>query len=260
MLLLTSLCLSACSPHHNQSYRVIMNSAAAEKVNEIIKADVITSKSSDHGTVISRVSSDFLNTPYQSQTLVGGPDTPEALVVNLRGMDCFTLADYVEALSRSHDHKSFLYNLRNVRYADGNVDYLSRRHFFSDWFAIKPYNARDITPEISANYMTSEKMLNRRPDGGEFVSGLGIHPREINYIPGRAINQQVLDRLRNGDYVGIYSTLEGLDVTHVGIVIRYNGQVWLRNASSLAINRRVVDSPFLEYTRLKPGIVVLRAE
>ncbi|EBE4966290.1 DUF1460 domain-containing protein, partial [Salmonella enterica] len=54
--------------------------------------------------------------------------------------------------------------------------------------------------------------------------------------------------------------LEGLDVSHVGIVVRHDGQVWFRNASSLAANRKVVDSPFLEYMRAKPGIVVLRAE
>jgi len=32
----------------------------------------------------------------------------------------------------------------------------------------------------------------------------------------------------------------------------------LRNASSLARNRKVVDSPFLEYVARTPGIVVLR--
>jgi hypothetical protein len=47
---------------------------------------------------------------------------------------------------------------------------------------------------------------------------------------------------------------------HVGIVVRHDGQVWFRNASSLAANRKVVDSPFLEYMRAKPGIVVLRVE
>ncbi|EBL3325592.1 DUF1460 domain-containing protein, partial [Salmonella enterica] len=107
---------------------------------------------------------------------------------------------------------------------------------------------------------TADKQLNRKPDGGEYIPGLGIHSRKINYIPGKAISQQVLDQMRNGDYVGVYSPLEGLDVSHVGIVVRHDGQVWFRNASSLAANRKVVDSPFLEYMRAKPGIVVLRAE
>ncbi|WP_146674791.1 N-acetylmuramoyl-L-alanine amidase-like domain-containing protein, partial [Salmonella enterica] len=33
-----------------------------------------------------------------------------------------------------------------------------------------------------------------------------------------------------------------------------------RNASSLAANRKVVDTPFMEYMHSRPGIVVLRAE
>ena len=56
----------------------------------------------------------------------------------------------------------------------------------------------------------------------------------------------MLDQMKTGDYVGVYSPLEGLDVSHVGIVVSDDGQVWFRNASSLAANRKVVDSPFLE--------------
>lgn len=70
----------------------------------------------------------------------------------------------------------------------------------------------------------------------------------------------MLGRLNTGDYVGVYSLNEGLDVSHVGIVVRYDGRVWYRNASSLSANKKVVDTPFLEYMRQKPGIVVLRSE
>ncbi|WP_232233881.1 N-acetylmuramoyl-L-alanine amidase-like domain-containing protein, partial [Salmonella enterica] len=65
---------------------------------------------------------------------------------------------------------------------------------------------------------------------------------------------------KNGDYIGVYSPLDGLDVSHVGIVVRHDEQVWFRNASSLAANRKVVDTPFMEYMHSRPGIVVLRAE
>lgn len=258
--LIISAYLAACASPATEKYQTIMDSVATEKVNQIIRSDVIPSTGENHGEVISRVSSAFLGTPYLADTLIGGPETPEALVVNFNGVDCFTLADYVEALTHSHDKKSFLHNLAKVRYTGGNVDYLSRRHFFSDWFVTAPHIARDVTPEISPDYVVAEKRLNRKPDGGEYIPGLGTHPRRINYIPGKAISQQVLDHLKNGDYVGVYSPLKGLDVSHVGIVVRHDGRVWFRNASSLAANRKVVDSPFLEYIRAKPGIVVLRVE
>lgn len=262
-ILITSLflaLLTTCSAKSAEKYQTIMDSMTAEKVSLIISSDVIPSLGEDHGEVISRVSTALLGTPYKANTLIGGPDTPEALVADFNGIDCFTLADYVEALTRSHDQKSFLHQLAKVRYTEGNVGYLSRRHFFSDWFATLPSNARDVTPDISPDYVTADKQLNRKPDGGEYIPGLGIHPRRINYIPGKSISQQVLDRLKTGDYIGVYSPLEGLDVSHVGIVVRHDGQVWFRNASSLAANRKVMDSPLLEYMRAKPGIVVLRAE
>lgn len=259
-VLFMSAYMTACAAPDPEKYQTIMDSVTAEKVNQIIRSYVIPSSDENHGEVISRVSSAFLGTPYHAGTLIGGPDTPEALVVNFNGVDCFTLTDYVEALTRSDDKKSFLHNLTEVRYTRGSVSYLSRRHFFSDWFATAPRNAREVTPDISPDYATADKQLNRKPDGGEYIPGLGIHSRKINYIPGKAISQQVLDQMKTGDYVGVYSPLEGLDVSHVGIVVRHDGQVWFRNASSLAANRKVVDSPFLEYMRAKPGIVVLRVE
>ncbi|WP_442780015.1 DUF1460 domain-containing protein [Enterobacter cancerogenus] len=259
-VLLMSVYLTSCATPHTEKYQTLMDSVTAEKVSRIIRSDVIPFSGQKHGEIISRVSSAFLGTPYQADTLIGGPDTPEALVANFNGVDCFTLVDYVEALTRSHDKTTFLHNLAEVRYTHGNVDYLSRRHFFSDWFATRPRNARDVTPDISPDYVVVDKQLNRKPDGSEYIPGLGIHHRKINYISGNAITQQVLDRLKTGDYVGVYSPLEGLDVSHVGIVVRHDGQVWFRNASSLDANRKVVDSAFLEYMRAKPGIVVLRAE
>lgn len=87
-----------------------------------------------------------------------------------------------------------------------------------------------------------------------------MRSRKINYIPGRAVNQAVLDRLKNGDFIGIYSPLDGLDVSHIGIVVRHDGEVWFRNASSLPRNGQVVDTPFMAYMRTKPGIVVVRTD
>lgn len=260
IILLMSAYLTACASPSTEKYQTIMDNVTEEKVNRIIRSEVIPSTGENHGEVISRVSSAFLGTPYQAETLIGGPDTPEALIANFNGVDCFTLVDYVEALTRSRNQKTFLHNLTRTRYVGGKVDYLSRRHFFSDWFATAPRNAQDVTPDISPDYAVADKQLNRKPDGGEYIPGLGIHPRKINYIPGKAINEQVLNRLKTGDYVGVYSPLEGLDVSHVGVVVRHDGQVWFRNASSLAANKKVVDLPFMEYMHSKPGIVVLRAE
>ncbi|TFY95311.1 DUF1460 domain-containing protein [Pseudomonas nabeulensis] len=232
----------------------------AEKVDGILRSKALSRHSTSHGDVIASVSSAFLATPYQANRLIGSSSTTEVLVADLSEVDCLTLIDYVEALTRSSDEKTFIKNLVRTRYVDGRVDYRSRKHFFSDWYAATPANASDVTKEISHSYITAEKELNSKPDGGEYVPGLGITHREINYIPTHAINQTVINRLETGDYIGIYSPSVGLDVSHVGIVIKNEQGVWFRNASSKAENMRVVDSPFMEYVASTPGIVVLRAE
>ena len=238
---------------------IAMDPQTANQVTRIVATRVLPWAGEPHGTTLGRVSAAFLGTRYRAGTLIGGPDTAEALVADFSGVDCFTYVDYVEALSRSRDRQSFLQNLARIRYVGGRVGYLSRRHFFSDWFATQPRNAADITPLLSPRYRTAQKRLNLRPGGGKFIPGLGIRPRTINYIPGRAVDAGVIEKLKEGDYVGIYSPLAGLDVTHVGIVVRHDGQLWFRDASSLAAERKVMDSPFLAYVRQKPGIVVLRS-
>lgn len=104
------------------------------------------------------------------------------------------------------------------------------------------------------------KQLNRQASGKERLAGLGVISRRITYIPARAITVQVLKQIQTGDYIGVYTSAQGLDVSHAGIAVRHDGRLWFRNASSLTANRKVVDAPFREYMRSKPGMIVLRAE
>ena len=71
---------------------------------------------------------------------------------------------------------------------------------------------------------------------------------------------QNMAQLRTGDYIGIYTHLAGLDVTHTGIFIMTENGPMLRNASSRKENMKVMDSPFMDYVINTPGIVVLRAK
>jgi hypothetical protein len=64
--------------------------------------------------------------------------------------------------------------------------------------------------------------------------------------------------MRTGDYVGIYSEIKGLDVSHVGIVIKDGDKIYLRHASSQKKQRKVVDQDFKDYIFKKPGIIVFR--
>ncbi|WP_016675933.1 N-acetylmuramoyl-L-alanine amidase-like domain-containing protein, partial [Yersinia pestis] len=166
---------------------------------------------------------------------------------------------YVESLRKSKNKNDFIKQLVGVRYIDGDISYQHRKHFFTDWSSRPPLNAKDITAEISAHTLTVTKYLNQKSDGGEFIPTLGVFKRDVSYIPAEFINDSVIDKLRTGDYIGIYTHIAGLDVTHTGIFIMTKNGPVLRNASSLKVNEKVVDSPFIEYVKKTPGIIVLRA-
>jgi N-acetylmuramoyl-L-alanine amidase-like len=200
----------------------------------------------------------LLGTPYGADTLVGSATVPEQLVVELQKVDCFTYADYVEALKRAGDRDQFIASLINVRYKDGVVAFQNRKHFFTDWAASSPAIATDITASLSTNAAASNKNLNRKYSGDLYLPGLPVVPRTVAYIPSRQVDSGVVGRLRTGDYIGAYAQDGGLDVTHVGIFVDPPSGPVLRNASSLVANNKVVDSPLADYLKTVPGIVVLR--
>ncbi|WP_054816168.1 DUF1460 domain-containing protein [Nocardia arizonensis] len=209
--------------------------------------------------LVELLSRQFLGTPYGADMLIGSADRPEQLVIDMRRVDCFTYLDYVAALSDSTDRDSFARNLVRTRYIDGRVEFTQRRHFFTDWAHTRPANAVDVTAAVGPRAATVTKDLNAKADGTTYLPGLPVVRREITYIPSDSVDESVIARLRNGDYIGAYTDAAGLDVTHVGIFAATPSGPVLRNASSLSQNNKVVDSPLLDYVRTVPGIVVLRA-
>lgn len=234
-------------------YRDFYEEADAN-LEEIFKADL-----SSNGEKISHYSALFKGVPYVANTLIGSNETPEQLVVNFGAVDCFTFLDYVEALRKSNSMADFYLKLVETRYINGEVDYLSRRHFFSDWVAEGTPNVLDITREITNDWRVIEKRLNEDENMNKFIPQLQTKVRKITYIPSEKIDNEVVENLKSGDYIGVYTDLSGLDVTHTGIYIMTKEGPVFRNASSKSKNMKVVDTPFFNYVRKIPGIVVYRA-
>ena len=222
------------------------------------------------------LSKQFLGVAYQESTLVGDAHTPEILVLNLAGVDCFTLIDYVEAMRLSGSFPEFTESLKRVRYRRGEVSFEMRNHFFTDW---PEYNAgiiEDVTAVIGGSKTVAvRKRLNLRRNGTPIVQGIPFKEREIHYIPVSALDDLTLERLKTGDYAGIYNPPiynppspplvkggflddDGLDVTHVGIIIKTEDGIFLRHASSRMFHRKVIDEEFKDYISEKQGLVVLR--
>jgi hypothetical protein len=211
------------------------------------------------GNRIAFLSGHFLKTMYKESTLIGAANNPEIFVINLEAVDCFTFLDYIEAMRVSDSFAGFRENLRKVRYQAGRIAYENRNHFFTDWLEFNSDRVEDVTEKISyGNSQKVVKRLNRTDDGTYFLPGIPVIEREFAYIHSDALDDDVFDNLSTGDYVGMYSKTEGLDVSHAGIIIREHDRFKLRHASSLQKHRRVMDADLRKYLRAKPGIVVLR--
>lgn len=211
------------------------------------------------GEQVNVISEKFLGTPYKGNTLVGSNDTREKLTVHLAGLDCFTYIDYVEAARLSDSYDTFLSTLQDTRYKYGIAEFQYRNHFFSDWKKHNSDKVADVTKEIGGDAAVSvEKQLNQKKDGSVFLEGIPVTLRAITYIPSTAITKEVVGNLQTGDYIGIYTDIDGLDVTHTGIFIRNDSGTYLRHASSREGVQQVIDDDFLTYTKDKSGILIYR--
>lgn len=218
-----------------------------------------SSRAGSAGKRIDFISEKFLDTPYKASTLTGDLNTPEVFTIDLEGMDCFTYIDYVEAMRLSESFPQFEQELKKIRYYDGKVDFQDRNHFFSDWAVYNKNVVRDVTREIGGE-KTKEvsKSLNRKKDGTVFLPGIPVTQRTIHYIPSSEVDKTVTDKLSTGDYIGVYTDIEGLDVSHTGIIIKKEDGIFLRHASSRESNTKVVDEDLTEYIHNKPGLVIYR--
>jgi len=222
--------------------------------------DTLLQASSSLPDISSRIdflSKQFLGVPYKEQTLIGGPKTAEVFVINLQGLDCFTFVDYIESLRVSTSFPEFRKHLRTLRYRDGEVAYSMRNHFFTDWKVFNAEHVDDITEVIAgADAGRIVKILNEKDDASRFLAGVPCREQEVSYVPSGQIDDVLIARLRTGDYAGMYTEQRGLDVSHIGIIIRRKEGDFLRHASSRL--GKVVDEDLKSYISGKPGIIVLR--
>ncbi|MEC4685634.1 MAG: N-acetylmuramoyl-L-alanine amidase-like domain-containing protein [Nitrospirota bacterium] len=256
IILLTSLTSIHTTAAAGEDERILLGRWTQDELGRIISE---ASEIRDVGKRIDFLSGRFLGVKYQASTLIGDMNTPEVFVIDLQGVDCFTYLDYIEAMRLSRSFSEFKENLKRVRYRSGKVAFENRNHFFTDWSVFNSAYVDDITGKIGGLRTKSiRKVLNLRKDGTYFLPGITPREREIQYIPSDAIDETVIKRLRTGDYVGIYTKIQGLDVTHTGIIIKKQGRVYLRHASSAKTKRKVIEQDLIAYISKTPGLIVLR--
>lgn len=241
-------------------------------------SEMSANKSLPAGELMVKTARFFLNTPYVAATL---EKEPEALVVNLREMDCMTLVENVTALTKtmqsaSPSFEAFCKNLQTIRYRNGEIhDYTDRLHYTADWIFENQRKGivKDVTQAIGgvplsvdvsfmSTHPDSYKPLNAHP---EFVSRIAAKEKEINarpyyYIPETDINKQV-EGIQDGDIVCFVTTIKGLDISHVGIVSRVGDKLTFIHASTTRKKVIVNEAPLQEYVesiKRNSGIMIVR--
>ncbi len=229
-------------------------------------------------TLIPEIGKYFLGNEYVAHTLEVTDE--EELIINLRELDCTTYAENLLALARTlksenQTFEQFASEIKKIRYRDGKLnEYPSRLHYFSDWI----YNNRDnelvSTPADSfgdpfpnkVSFMSSNpdsyKHLKQNP---EYISVISEQETEINsnnyyYIPKEKIGE-FEHLLKEGDIIGLTTSINGLDVAHVGILVEQNGKFHLLHASQSNLKVEISDEPissFLKPNSKNTGIMVAR--
>lgn len=263
LAVLFTILTSALQTQFVHAYDTQIDDASKERIEAVYTLLKENTKATD-AEKLDLISAYFLGTPYVAGRLVGDAETPEQLVIALNELDCFTFIDYIETFKRSNNLEEFIEQLEKVRYIDGEVTYLKRRHFFSDWLFENEVLVEDVlVQEDYTDIIQTEVVdINKGPKG-EFIAGLPDREREIHFIPREEITTDVLGTLQTGDYIGLRTSIAGLDVTHCGIIIQKEDGTYMRHASSQEAYQQVIDQKLEEYfeTFTKPtGILVFRSK
>ena len=224
--------------------------------------------------LIVRIGMAFLKTPYLAHSL---EKTPEQVVVNFDGLDCFTLVELSFNIARQI--KLQQYNIadlkqliKQTRYKNGEIiDYSSRLHYTSEWIIENTKNnlITDITKELGGiehqfnyNFMSSNYKLYPalKNDKTDLLTKIKNNEEQLNSTPMYIIPtnkiKSVLRKINDGDIICIAISKQGLDYGHLGIAFYRK----LLHASSkkkeVVIDNSIND--FVSQYKNSIGITILR--
>ncbi|MEE4286723.1 MAG: N-acetylmuramoyl-L-alanine amidase-like domain-containing protein [Mariniphaga sp.] len=261
-----------------EKFKVISTDEDKEIVEQILEL-FADEKSSPTSVLMVKLGTYFEGTPYVAHTLEQGEE--EQLVVNLRGLDCTTLVENGLALAKTiqsdeHTFEQFTKELKNVRYRSGKIEgYPSRLHYTTDWIFDNQQKklVRNLSKEIGTTpYPKEINFMSTHPDSYRQLKDSSklltiivqkesdINSRQHFYIPEEKL-AEVEDQLMDGDIVGITTSIEGLDISHMGILVRKAGRIHLLHASSAAEKVVLSEETLEEYllsSKSATGIMVAR--
>lgn len=250
------------------------------KINKMLHDAITNTQLRTSGDYMSFFADKLLTTPYVAHTLEGDK---EWLTINIDQLDCTTFVETLAALTKAAKAKSpswyaYAAALEDIRYHSGHIGgYASRLHYISAWIIENTNrgNFREITSSLphseniikTLNYMSTHRDSYKALADSATFEGIrnleaGYNRHMYPYINKRNLfKKDLIAELRDGDIVCLTTKVDGLDVSHLGIVRFVNGKPHLLHASSTA-KKVIVDKDDL-FEMLKPsrsvtGIRVVR--
>jgi hypothetical protein len=232
------------------------------------------------GEIMVRLGEQFLGRPYVAGPLDGFGK--EVVVARLDAFDCFTYVEAVLSMARGvargdTTYAGYVARTEEQRYRRGKAGgYCSRLHYFTEWVQANQSRGlvHDITDEVGGRpfekrygFMTEHRdAYPALKSDSEFQCIADVEASlnesvRLFFIPQADIADSY-DRLLPGDLVATVTNIEGLDVTHTGLVYRNeDGSTGLLHAST---SGGVKVSPdlqrYVQGVRAQVGILVARAE
>lgn len=173
----------------------------------------------------------MLGRAYTAFSLDAGP--AEELRLDLTAFDCVLFVEQLLAMIHSSTVDDYPEMVLQLRYRDGRADYCFRYHYFSLW--AKNAQMHGILTDITASlpgasnrvrrlsFMSSHPGSYKPMKQARSLQCITEYERDLmvrqDYIPLNAL-PKVENRLQSGDIFSFVTSVQGLDVTHTGILER----------------------------------------
>ena len=199
---------------------------------------------------------ELLGRPYVAHTLDG---ETEMLTINIDELDCTTFVETLYALARAtmserYSWRDFANNLENVRYREGRIDgYASRLHYISEWAVDN--TSRGNIEEITKDVPGARELINTIK---KYEDGYRNH--KTYYLKKEQLNGKgICNAVQEGDFVGLVCKTPGLDISHMGMVVKNEkGELVVIDASMTGGKVMKEPKPIVEYLRPKKGVIGVR--
>ena len=218
---------------------------------------------------MARLAEFFLGSPYLAMSLDQSGE--EQLRLDLMQFDCMLFVEQLLAMVTADSFDGFADQTRRLRYRSGEVGYCTRHHYFYDW--VRSAQAQGLLEQspvwqgqstriLPLNYMSSHRNRYaalrspalfhciREREHGRLI--------EQHYLPLESLGT-ALPSLQSGDLFAVATSVDGLDVSHTGVLVREGSRL---DAIHAAPGRGVMRSrSFQRYLRSVPdaiGAVIVR--